>query len=408
MIKTSFIFICVNWFVILQEVHICKQKGCGKIFTNQEEYKGHELLEALKIRFMWVKFWQNFIYFYYTLTKKKYSCREPNCGEELPDPGSLWRHYLEWHNNEANTFDCPYTNCGSEYATREMLEEHIESCHRHFSTIPTEPEIICFEGSDQVMVEDIPEVTADEDGFDNVQNNITEIINSDVVKKNEFSKRNEIMHVQPDVNDGKGKKTIIHVKKEDFCMEQSKLRAALTHDDYSKNRENINIVVTKFQNNKNVIVSKENYYENLLPISCSNSILLDNSQENTNNTIFISSDVSLTKQPTQDHRIELGNLEKAFRNELERDSTRSKLEENTSETKNDCSDDEEYTPKKQRMSRNKQESYKCEINGCGKTYKYISHFRLHQDSHKTINNTVTINLIKPSKPKVGKSTTIYV
>lgn len=35
-----------------QEVYTCKQRGCGKVFTNQDEYKTHEALEALKIRFM--------------------------------------------------------------------------------------------------------------------------------------------------------------------------------------------------------------------------------------------------------------------------------------------------------------------------------------------------------------------
>lgn len=317
----------------------------------------------------------------------------------------MWRHYLEWHNNETSAFICPYTKCGSEHASSEILADHIESSHRRLPKIPTEPEIICFEGSDNVMSGEISTAGADGNNFDNVGSNTQEVINNGVVKKNEFSKRNEVVNMKQGTYDMKGKKKIIHIKKENFCMEQSKLRAALTHDDYSKNRE-LNRATAKFQNNKNVIVIKENYYDSPSSVCSSDSVQVDSSQDS-NNTIYISSDVSLTKHPTQEHRIELGNLEKAFRNELERDSTPSKPEENTIETKSNCSDDEEYTPKKQRMSRNKQESYKCDINNCGKTYKYVSHFRHHQDSHKSINSTVSINSIKPSKPKPGKNTTIY-
>lgn len=46
-------FLCDFFF---QEIFTCKQLGCGKIFTNQDEFRTHEALEELKIRFMYENF----------------------------------------------------------------------------------------------------------------------------------------------------------------------------------------------------------------------------------------------------------------------------------------------------------------------------------------------------------------
>ncbi|OXU22827.1 hypothetical protein TSAR_009046 [Trichomalopsis sarcophagae] len=371
-----------------KEIYMCKQRGCGKIFTNQEDYKSHEALESLKIRFI---------------------CREPGCGEESPDPGSMWRHYQEWHNSENSAFVCPYTRCAAAHTSSESLQEHIESTHRQLPRVPTEPEIICFEGPDNVIEEDITRVSEDGNTFDSVQNIVQEAADGGVVRKNEYSSRNEMVGSQQVEYSIKEDKRIVSTKaqqKEDFTLEQSKLRAALSHNDYQKTDETLqNRVGTKFPKNKDILITKENFYvkyEARSPV-CEN-MHIDSTQDESN-TVFINSDVSLTKNTNQEHRIELGNLEKVFRSGFERDSPKSE-DNNTNELKNNCSDDEEYTPKKQRMSRCKQEPYKCEINGCGKTYKYISHFRHHQDSHKLITNAMNANSNKSQKPKAGKATTI--
>lgn len=52
-IKIIYLFVKYILFKLyFQEIYTCKQRGCGKTFTNQDEYKTHEALEALKIRFM--------------------------------------------------------------------------------------------------------------------------------------------------------------------------------------------------------------------------------------------------------------------------------------------------------------------------------------------------------------------
>lgn len=334
-----------------------------------------------------------------------HSCREPGCGEELDDPGSMWRHYQEWHNNETNVFVCPYTSCSSVHATSGNLEEHIESSHRQQPTIPTEPEIICFEGADNVMEDNVSRVSDSENGFESEQNVITEIADSGVMIQNEYSRRNDSMDLKQ-VDYGMKEDNVIISSQthqnEDYPMEQSKLRAALIQEDYSKNNDNS----AKIPKNKDLLITKENFlvtYESRSPVCSSDNVVIDSSV-NGNNVVYINNDVSLTRTTNQEHRIEMGNMEKVFRNSFEQDTT--KMENHSNGLKNNCSsNDEEYTPKKQRMSRSKQEPYKCEINGCGKTYKYISHYRHHQDSHKLAANIMN-NSSKSAKPKLGKATTI--
>ena len=107
--------------------------------------------------------------------------------------------------------------------------------------------------------------------------------------------------------------------------------------------------------------------------------------------------------PSQEHKIELENLERVFRNSFDRENA--KVKDTTMEANSNCSDDEEYTPKKQRMSKFKQEPYKCEVNGCGKIYRYISHYRHHQDSHKLVTSAINV-ISKSPKPKQGKPNTV--
>ncbi|KAJ8676009.1 hypothetical protein QAD02_011795 [Eretmocerus hayati] len=368
-----------------KEVYICKQQGCGKVFTNQDDFKTHEVLETLKIRFI---------------------CKEPGCGEEVPDPGSMWRHYQEWHNHETDVFICPYTNCGSPHATSELLEEHIESSHRHLPTIPTEPEIICFEGPDNVIQENISTVNEDTDRYSNIQNEIDEVSNDEGLLDDQYS-RNESFCTKQVNNDfclNEESKVVSTSSQQanNFNMGQSKLRAALCQESYHKNTEPVKFC-TKFPKNKDLLITKENFYDTYdsqTPINISSYMQIDRPCDK-NTTVFISDDVSLTKTSTQEHRIELGDLEKVFRHGLEQDSVQA--QESTLRVKNSCLDDEEYTPKKQRMSRNKQDtSYKCQVLGCGKVYKSISHFKHHQDSHKIISQVTNTNVgsIKPLKSKM--------
>ncbi|XP_032671511.1 zinc finger protein GLI1-like isoform X1 [Odontomachus brunneus] len=360
-----------------KEVYTCKQRGCGKVFTNQDEYKTHEALEALKIRFI---------------------CREPGCGEELSDPGSMWRHYQEWHNNETSVYACPYTNCGSLHPTSSNLEEHIESCHRQLSTLPMEPEVICFEG---------PENTIDEEAAKKTDETCYEKLPSESFnRKDEYGSNDESCHMR---NDAK------LPAKSDFCHEQNKITAVANSEEYSNN-ESIN-GINKFSKNEDLLIIKDNFlrkYDGGAP-KCEEILQVECSQDKSN-MVYISGEVTITKNMkaeicnlnlrNQEHRIDLGNLERVFRSGLERENS-SNIEESSLETNSNCSDDEEYTPKKQRMSRYKQETYKCDVNGCGKKYKYISHYRHHQDSHKLVTNTISSNTAKQMpKVKQGKASTV--
>ncbi|CAL7933447.1 unnamed protein product [Xylocopa violacea] len=354
-----------------KEVYTCKQRGCGKTFTNQDEYKTHEALEALKIRFI---------------------CREPGCGEELSDPGSMWRHYQEWHNNETNAFICPFTNCGSLHTTSTTLEEHIENCHRQPPTLPTEPEVICFEDPENAVAEEVVQST--EECYEKRTNETF------AIKVHQYDDNNEQ-----------------NIPRSDSIQQQNK---QVPHDqnttvdsskDYSPTKECLNEAGT-FPMNENLIPSTENFlskYEGNAN-KCS-ELQIEHSQEKTN-VVYVNGDITITKNTkndicsinakNQEHRVELDNLERIFRND--HDCEVPKNEETNTETNSNCSDDEEYTPKKQRMSRYKQEIYKCFVNGCGRKYKYISHYRHHQDSHKLTTNTLSSNSNKSIvKLKQGKA-----
>lgn len=340
---------------------------------------------------MWIKVFLIFI------CKFFYSCREPGCGEELSDPGSMWRHYQEWHNNETNVFACPYTNCGSLHTTSSNLEEHIESCHRQPPTLPIEPEIICFEG---------PENAIDEEGMQKTDEGCYEKLPSEnFTLKEEYGSNEESCHIRNE--------TKIQ-SKNDFCHEQNKIAALANSEDYSSN-EPLN-GINKFPKGEDLVIIKDNFlrkYDNVAP-KCEEILQIECTQDK-NNVVYINGDITITKNMktevcnlnlrNQEHRIDLGNLERVFRNSLEREN--SKIEDGSIETNSNCSDDEEYTPKKQRMSRYKQETYKCDVNGCGKKYKYISHYRHHQDSHKLVTNTINSNTGKQvSKVKQGKASTV--
>ncbi|KOC67247.1 hypothetical protein WH47_00117 [Habropoda laboriosa] len=309
-----------------KEVYTCKQRGCGKTFTNQDEYKTHEALEAYNIII------------------------------------------IEWHNNETNVFICPYTNCGSLHTTSSNLEEHIENCHRQPPTLPTEPEVICFEDTENAMDEEIVQST--EECYEKRTNETFSI------KVHQYDDNNEQNILRSD-NVQQQKKEVPH--DQNTANDSSK-------EEYSSTSESLNEA----------------------------ELQTEHSQEKTN-IVYVNGDITITKNAknevcnmnsrNQEHRIELDNLERIFRNDLDRDIP--KTEENTIETNSNCSDNEEYTPKKQRMSRYKQEIYKCAVNGCGRKYKYISHYRHHQDSHKLAANTISSNSNKSIvKIKQGKASTV--
>ncbi|CAL7933448.1 unnamed protein product [Xylocopa violacea] len=325
-----------------KEVYTCKQRGCGKTFTNQDEYKTHEALEALKIRFI---------------------CREPGCGEELSDPGSMWRHYQEWHNNETNAFICPFTNCGSLHTTSTTLEEHIENCHRQPPTLPTEPEVICFEDPENAVAEEVVQST--EECYEKRTNETF------AIKVHQYDDNNEQ-----------------NIPRSDSIQQQNK---QVPHDqnttvdsskDYSPTKECLNEAGT-FPMNENLIPSTENFlskYEGNAN-KCS-ELQIEHSQEKTN-VVYVNGDITITKNTkndicsinakNQEHRVELDNLERIFRND--HDCEVPKNEETNTETNSNCSDDEEYTPKKQRMSR-------CKIPGCGAQVNNVTGLWKHyQDNH---------------------------
>lgn len=324
------------------------------------------------------------------------SCREPGCGEELSDPGSMWRHYQEWHNNETNVFACPYTNCGSLHTTSNNLEEHIESCHRQLSTLPMEPEIICFEDPENAIEEEVLQKTDD---------SYEKLSNESFILDEEYGNTEESCHVRNE--------TKIQVKN-NFCHDQNKITAVVNSEDYSNNESLSSI--SKFSKSEDLLIVKDNFvqkYDGSAP-KCEEVLQMECSHNKTN-VIYINGDVTITQNMkmelcnlnvrNQEHRIDLGNLERVFRSGLEHESSL-KIEDSSMETNSNCSDDE-YTPKKQRMSRYKQETYKCDFNGCGKKYKYISHYRHHQDSHKLVMNAINSNTGKQTpKVKQGKTSTV--
>ena len=286
-----------------------------------------------------------------------YRCREPDCGEELSDPGSMWRHYQEWHNNETNVFVCPYTSCNSIHTTSEHLEEHIETSHRQLPTLPMEPEVICFEGPENAITDGI-------------------------------GRTNENEYFNNDVKDNKNL---------NFLTKDVTLTECASKD----NNKKVQDLPEKsyFPKNENLLITKENFLIKYESISKNNDVQMEHNHEN--NLLFINGDVSVSKNVKNDNfkkQKDDDNFDKAFQIE-----TFDIVEDHLTEVSNNCSEDEEYTPKKQRMSRYKQESYKCDVAGCGKMYKYISHYRHHQDSHKFSSNAISA---KMQKPKQKKATTV--
>lgn len=307
----------------------------------------------------------------------------------------MWRHYQEWHNNETSVFACPYTNCGSLHATSSNLEDHIESCHRQPPTLPMEPEIICFEGPENAISEEVMQKT-DEGCYDKLPS-------ENFTLKEEYGSKDESCHIKTEIK--------IQTKNE-FCHE-SKIAAVANSEEYSNDSLNS---VNKFPKSEDLLLIKDNFlrkYDGGAP-KCEEILQVECSQDKSN-VVYINGDVTITKNMkteicnlnlrNQEHRIDLGNLERVFRSGLENSSK--SIEDSSIETNSNCSDDEEYTPKKQRMSRYKQDTYKCDINGCGKKYKYISHYRHHQDSHKIITNTINSNTSKQMpKMKQGRASTV--
>ncbi|XP_063979799.1 zinc finger protein GLI4-like isoform X2 [Diachasmimorpha longicaudata] len=357
-----------------KEIFTCKQQGCGKIFTNQDEFKTHEALEELKIRFI---------------------CREPGCGKELSDPGTMWRHYQEFHSNETSVFVCPYTSCGSLHNTSENLEEHIENSHRQPPTLPTEPEIICFEGpvNTQVNGEEEPiKITADDEEEEVDDEESLQIEEDDLFDREKKNPRSIKSTATPKSNN-----YIIAPKavqsNERYSMKDERLTRNDTDSRITLDTSEIDDYSNDYQKKSRIIeASEEEYFINIYE---------DAPKIDTEEIVFENTDEKM-----QDHRIDLGNLESVFRSGLEGETK--KIDSANVETNGNCSEDEEYTPKKQRMSRYKQEQpYKCDINGCGKTYKYISHYRHHQDSHKVQENNSVHKLNKPTnRQNKGKATTV--
>ncbi|XP_046748510.1 zinc finger protein GLI4-like [Diprion similis] len=378
-----------------KDVYTCKQNGCGKVFTNRDEYRTHEALEALKIKFI---------------------CREPGCGEELSDPGSMWRHYQEWHNNETHVFACPYTSCNSLHTTSNNLEEHIDSCHRQLSTLPIEPEIICLEGPEGMVDDEISkneeEVCNNSMKGDaqnvNGQQNIEFTLENISVSTNATQNREESMPLECDENlkyNTSFNKYKSPVKKLDFPIKLGEF-SCRTESSFQDD--------SKFFKSEELSMAEENFLTKYDTFTSNADDVSDAGNSLDKNVVFVSKEVTITKNSKSDissvqpysqcHRIDLGNLEKVFRSGFECDSQT--IEESITETNSNCSEDEEYMPKKQRMSRNKQESYKCEVSGCGKMYKYISHYRHHQDSHKLAINTNSMKPTKPPKPRSGRASTV--
>lgn len=325
-------------------------------------------------------------------------CREPGCGKEMSDPGTMWRHYQEFHSNETNVFVCPYTSCGSLHSTSNNLEEHIETSHRQPPTLPTEPEIICFEGpvNSQVDGDEDPLKSAADDEEEDLEEEDTpqndeedfldcERKNNRLIKTTGTRKSNNYI-ITPKAAQSNERYPSKDVRLTRNDNDHKITADAKDMDDYSSD----------YLTNSRIEASEEEYLINIYE---------DTPKADVEEVIFSES----TEEKIQDHRIDLGNLESVFRSGLEGETKKIDSTNNAEGNCNgNCSEDEEYTPKKQRMSRYKQEQlYKCEINGCGKTYKYISHYRHHQDSHKVQENNSINKLSKPTnRQSKGKATTV--
>ncbi|XP_033216530.1 uncharacterized protein LOC117172571 isoform X2 [Belonocnema kinseyi] len=363
-----------------KEVYICKQRGCGKIFANQDEYKTHEILETLKIRFI---------------------CREPGCGEELSDPGGMWRHYQQWH-NESNVFICPYTSCSSTHMNSEYLKEHIDICHRQPLTLSTEPEIICFvEGTENAIEDDVIQ-KSEERYFETKEEDYHYSLDNLGPGKSEYSFRNNCYSIQDEQT--KWRVATKAQKKEDYSLEGKQFKEQINYSTESLSR-----VCAKLPQNEDLLITNENF---LMKYEARSSKSNENLQEK-GSVIFVNDEVTIIKNTnskkgrlsssSRNHGIDLENFVKVFRNGFERENA--KMDDIIVNTDIHFSNDEEYTPKKQRMSRYKEQTFRCEVNGCGKIYKYISHYRHHQDSHKLMTITDNLNLMS-SRLKQGKASTV--
>lgn len=330
----------------------------------------------------------------------------------------MWRHYQERHNNETNGFVCPYTNCGSLHCTTESLEDHIESCHRQPPTLPTEPEIICFEGIENSIDEDTNQ-TEEEFSYE-IETKNQQLVNESLVSRssgyslsssnNDYETKTEEYTIE---DDGSSRSDNSAYQNDNTVEEHKKITATCKSDEY--NKESDFQTRKSLKNNDAVSIFQEDFvikYDSRS--SRCNEIIQSDDNTEKSSVLYINGDVTITKnlkievtnQQVQEHRIDLGNLEKVFRSGFEQNSPT--IETTNNIEPNNCLEDEEYTPKKQRMSRYKQEPYKCDFNGCGKMYRYISHYRHHQDSHKLVGNTgVATKLAKVlARPKQGKATTV--
>lgn len=340
----------------------------------------------------------------------------------MSDPGSMWRHYQECHNNETNGFVCPYTSCGSVHSTADNLEDHIESCHRQPPTLPIEPEIICFEGVENSIDDDANQNDEDcyFDGESKSQQSKSESSTS-IGNGYALSSNNDYLPTKDDYTskeDRPNRGERGNYRSDEFTQERSKITTGTAkNDDYYKSNDTASRINSKTEKNDGVSIVHEDFvikYDSCFS-QCSSDILhIDGNDEKSGGVLYLNGDVTITKnlklevtnQTGQEHRIDLGNLEKVFRSGFERDSPTIESSSNVERSGN-CLEDEEYTPKKQRMSRYKQEPYKCDVTGCGKMYKYISHYRHHQDSHKLVINTVNTKLAKSlGRPKQGKASTV--
>lgn len=330
----------------------------------------------------------------------------------MPDPGTMWRHYQECHNNETNAFVCPYTSCGSHHNTSDNLTEHIENCHRQPPALPTEPEIICFEVPASVTNidddDDTPRTTVNDDDCGGAGEQDEQNDHNDACQQNDIDKINIDNDTNRFIKSSTRKNINITNKNlttnhDDIYEDERLIKTNICDKNITTNNRDNNI--DDYSSNTEYITSSHKIDNNHDATFYHNNIYDDNighKNNDDNDSLMIDNN---DKTKMQDHRIDLGNLESVFRSGLEGDVK--KIEVNNDASGN-CSDDEEYTPKKQRMSRFKKEEqpYKCDINGCGKMYKYISHYRHHQDSHK-IQETITKQLPKsPNNKTKSKASTV--
>lgn len=177
------------------------------------------------------------------------SCREPGCGEELSDPGSMWRHYQRWH-NEANVFVCPYTSCSSTHMSSEYLKEHIEICHRQPPSLSTEPEIICFvEGTENANEDDVTQ-NSEERYFQTKDHHHS--VDNLASGKSEYSLRHNCYSIQDEQIERRVATKA--QKKEDYSLEGKKFKEQISYCNESLNR-----VCSKLPQNEDLLITKENF-----------------------------------------------------------------------------------------------------------------------------------------------------